>query len=817
MKILKLNCIVRKHFFYLFIFFTIFSFSQQKEKSNLKTGTIFGKIVHNITKEPLSYVTIIIKNNGDKVVSGGITNNKGAFYIDKIPNEANKVEFVFIGFKAITKKIKITNDTYKIDFGTISLEEIETVIDEILITSETSTVEQKIDRKVIHIGKDLIATGSNAYAVMQNIPNVNINYQSGSISLRGNENVQILVNGKPSNLNSQQLLKQIPSASIDKIELITNPSAKYTPEGMSGIINLVLKKNAQIGFNGDLYIGVEQSLNARPSAGLNLNYRTGKVNFYTNYNLSFGKYATKSNLYRTDKDFYQDFSFLDNPTSHDLKFGTDIYINDKNTFSLYTSQVFSNTNFRTETKTYGNQVLILETPNVSKIKTTESTYNADYKIDFDKADHNIEFEINYTNTKTPEKDFNKELLIAANDPQYHLNNYTNNIINDADMWLFNLDYSNPISENGLLEVGTEIKLQNTFNKIITNQEVLSTGNVSIPVGNTTFNYKRDIYSAYVNYNHQFDKLTIQSGFRFENYKVNGIFDNTQQASLDTYSDQIFSIYPSAYLTYSPSKKNEFQIGYSRRVDRPSIYQISPIKEWASPLSVSEGNQKLKPQFTNSLEFNYTKSFGKQSITLGTFYRNTTDKIGRTIFLDDQIPDKQVFSYSNYKNAKSYGIECSGSFKLKKWWSLRPNASYYIQNSTGVINTRLEHVENKKLTAKLSNSFSATKNLKLQLSGLYRGQSETIQFLVKPFYMINIGANLTILKGDGSISLRGNDIFNTFRYKFTSLNPLPSRGSYELEYNSIYLEFSYSFGSGKNRERERKYREENETQGSGGLM
>lgn len=790
----------------MLFFSTINLFSQK--------ATVSGNIIDFSTKEALPYVNIICKNVQDSIINGTISNEKGHFLVDKLPLGKTKIEIQFIGYKTITKQVDFTPEDSQINLGTLSLQEDITLLNEVEIQAETTSIVQKIDRRVVNVGKDLSAAGTNALQMMQNIPSVSVNLQSGSVSLRGNENVRVLIDGKPSNLSSSQILKQIPSSSIKSIELITNPSAKHNPEGMSGIINIILKKNTQLGFNGSVTLGVTQGENTRPTGAINLNYRTGKFNFYGNYNVDWGKYETISELSRTDKNLHQQIDFLDDTVDQVIKVGTDIYIDDNNTFSIYTTQNLSKTDFTTNTQTLENNNLILYTPNLSVFDVSESTYNADYKIVLDTLGQSLELEANFTQTKSPEIDTNRELI----NPSSKLYNYTNNITNNTDSWLINLDYTKPFSDTEKLEFGLESNTQKTFNNITTDQEVETGGTpATTERGNTNYTYDREIYSAYVNYNKDFNKFSLQAGLRFEQFNVEGIFSNTQQGLTAPYTDEIFSVYPSAFLTYFPDDTNEFQLSYSRRVDRPSIEQVSPIQEWTSPLTISTGNQQLAPQFTNSFELNYTRNIETGYLYFGTFFRRVSDQIGRNISIDANNIDRQLISYENYNNSDSYGFEAYASLKPVKWWTFSPALNMYMQDKNGLVNNQNITVENTLFIAQMSNSFKASKKLSFQFSGTYVGNNKTVQFNVEPYYTFNAGAKLSVLKDKGAITLNGTDIFNTLIVDFTSTNPFAQTGYFKTEFRTVYLGFTYNFGSNKFKARKRKEREKNETEGSGGVL
>ncbi len=784
---------------FMLLCINIFCYSQNTK--------ITGKIIDSKSKLPLNYVTISCKETNKKVISGTITDNHGKFIIKKVPLKKVLLSFQFIGYTTQEKEIELTPTNFNIDIGTIYLKEHSTSLDEIEVQAESSTIVQKIDRKIINVGKDLISAGANSLEMLENVPSIDVNQLSGTISLRGNENVRVLVNGKPSNINTEQLLKQIPSNSVKSIEIITNPSAKYNPEGMSGIINLILKKNTELGFNGTISAGIKHSKNTRPDISLTTNYKVGITNFYVNYNTNWGDYETFNNLQRTDKDVLQDIDFLNNSKSHNFKFGVDIDLNSKSVLSLYTNQNYDNNSLATNTLITENGNMLFNNQGFSKYKQKDKTYNIDYVYNFDNKGQNIEFEFNHSITKTPEETTNNETVNNTSKAY----NYTNHVEDNRKLWLFNVDYTKPI-KSGKLEFGIEFRKQDFYNRIITDQEA-HTSNLSNlqPIGNTSLAYNRTMYSGYLNFNKEYDKIAFQIGIRLEQFNLDATFSNTEQGNTNL-KDNIFSLYPSAAITYHISKKDDIQLAYNRRVDRPSAYQVTPIQEWASPLTISTGNIYITPQFTHSIELNYTKTITKGYVSLGTFYRRTNDKIGRILQEDPINPDKSISSFTNYNFSDSYGIEISGSFKPKKWWTLRPSFETYIQDSQGILNTNFETIKNTVIKSRISNSFKASKKLSFQLSAIYRGKSENIQYKVQPYTMINAGARLKVLDGKGKITLRGVDVFNNVNFDYSTNIPFNQKGRYILEYDSIYLGFSYSFGSGKNKRKGRKYRDDNESQG-----
>lgn len=826
---------------------TLSSFGQLDINDLPKPGIVSGKIIDKTTKESLPYVNIAIKDFANKIITGGITNEDGSFVIKKIPQGKSYIEIQYMGYQSHKRTIEISSTNKKINLGTIALAEASDQLDEVIVRSEVSTVVQKVDRKVVTVGKDLTAAGTTASELLNNVQSVSVDSQTGAISLRGNSNVRILVDGRPTNIPAAQLLRQIPSTSIKSVELITNPSAKYNPDGMSGIINIILYKNANTGFNGSLDTGVTAGHYVRYNTSVNANYKTGKVNFFANYGHNSGDNYNFGFVERPGVNM-QDFIFINNNNSNLLKFGADIYLNDKNTLSFYTTQNWFDglASGRALIKDALGNTLINAPNNITNNIPT-GTYNVNYKVDFAKKGHNLEFEATYTNTDGQNFLNNLNSLQSPGDFDYRTLNYYNNIVNDRSNTQINLDYTNPITEKAKIELGFEYRTDNTENQNLTNQElltfqrdasgnlILDANNNPIPdggtekLGSSDFTFDRGIYSAYANYGASFKKLTMQVGARFESFQVDGTFRRYTDETTNTVKDteavrqDLFNIYPSAFFTYSPSDKNQWQLSYSRRIDRPGIQQVNPIREWSTPLVISVGNANLRPQFTNSYELNYTRQIKGGNITVGTFYRSINDVISRITNVDPANPSVgQILTFTNFSETDAYGLELSANFKVNKWWRVNSSMDFYSQeqlgnvSNTGGTPTQLK-VQNNVFNARISNSIKAAKNLRLQLFGMYRGAQRDIQWDVKPMWMVNFGASWTVLKGKGTINFRVNDIFRGMNFTFDSANPFVQNGKFQWESQTTFLGFNYRFGGGKNKAKSRRQRDNREKNGGGGFF
>lgn len=794
------------------------------EEPDLKIGTVTGLVVDKIQGQPVAYAAIVIKSQADNsTVTGGITSDNGSFEIKRLPEGSFVLEVQFIGYKTYVTNIKITKKDRKVALGTITLEEEAEELSGVEVVAERTTIEQKIDRKVINVGKDLTTAGATASDIMNNIPSVNVDQQTGQLTLRGNSNVRVMVDGKLSNVPVAQLLRQIPSTSIKSIELITNPSAKYNPEGMSGIINIVLYKNANIGFNGNINTGLTVGIEAKFNSSLDLNYRNGKFNLYGNYGNNIGKYVNNGFIFRTDENSEQLFDFLNNNKSHLYKVGVDFYLNDHNTISFFTNQNhFDGKGLGITDVIYYNDPSRNTNQVFSNVNENHSEqYNFDYKLDFKKEGHNIELEIDHNRFKDDEDaDFRSSGATL-------FPNYMDFVDTHRKQTFINLDYVNPLDSISKIEVGLESRnFETEVDYTSTGLSFNSSGNL-VPTPSTDFIYAMDIYSAYVTFGQTREKWSYQLGVRVEDVAVKA---DTNQ--LRTFTDDYIQVYPSAFLTYTPSEKNQFQISTSRRVDRPGLSQVNPIREWATPLISSFGNPSLLPQFTNSYESNYTRRFKNGSLTAGIFYRTINDEINRAVYVDRLDLNKLILTFDNFDNTSAYGLELSTNYRPTKWWSINASFDLFSQTQRGIterlltdnssatlddIVTERVEVENTAWNLRMNNSFKATKNLTFQLFGFYRGSNQTIQFEVDPMYFVNLGARYSFAQGKGTISVNFSDVFNTMRFAFDGQQPFVQNGQFNWESQNLYTGISYRFGSGKNRAAKRKRRDNNTKQGGGGIL
>ncbi|WP_439150880.1 TonB-dependent receptor domain-containing protein [Winogradskyella sp.] len=823
-----------KHFFVMLLMVSSAILSAQpSSNSEIKYGSISGRIMDTELNEPLPYVNVIIKDNNDKIITGSITNNDGTFNIVKIPEGIIKVEIKFIGYKTIEKEVNIGKNGYKIDVGDIYLQEDAENLDEVVVVAETSTIQQKIDRKVINVGKDLTTSGPTASDIMNNIPSVNVDQQTGDIALRGNQNAQVMVDGKLSNIPAAQLLKQLPSTSIKQIELITNPSAKYNPDGMSGIINIILHKNINVGFNGNVNFGLGYQLVPKFNSSIDMNYRNGKLNFYGSYGNNISENANFGILEQTESDLTQLFDITDERNSHLFKVGVDYYINEKNTFSIFTNQNIFDGGALGETElifgnnSSNNQIQLFDNNN----QNNSQQYNVNYKLDFDKEGHNIELEVDHN---IFDNDVFTDNNFSGIGSRPDFDEFTDVERTRTEL---NLDYVNPLSESAKLEVGLQARLFENEIDYFSNARLQNQLGAYIPSA-TNFNYERNIYSAYASYSKKLEKWSYQLGLRAESVNVNALALDTDLTNNITsefpFENDYFQVYPSAFVTYEASEKNSYQFSFSRRVDRPGVGQVNPIPEFNTPLISQFGNPELEPQFTNSLEVNYTRNLEKGSITAGIFYRLIEDEINQGVFVDRSTlgSGRVILRIDNFDNTSAYGFEVSGNYRPTKWWSFNASFDLYGRKQRGFaeqldpsipnptendIELNKVEVDNLIYNFRIFNNFKATKKLSFSAFAMYRGKDTGLNFEMDPMYFVNLGMRYSFLEENRAIfSLNFNNVFDTQEINILSERPFRQEVNFVPEFKTIFAGLSYRFGGGKYRAKSRKQRDNDEKSGSGFL-
>lgn len=754
----------------LFVFLTIGVMAQQ--------ATVNGVIKDsNGIVVPYASIEFYTQGETQELIDGTMSDESGSFSIENLPFGDYELVITAVGFSEFSHFLQINQNIHSLETLELSSDFIELAAVE--IRGETSQYRTEIDKRVVDVGKDLVSAGADAAAVLNNIPSVNVDQQTGQLSLRGNENVKVMLDGKPTNIPAEQLLKQLPSNAISKVEIITNPSAKYDPEGNSGIINIITYKNQRKGYHLAVDLGLTQGRKTRHNTGLNANFNTGNFNFFGNYNGSFGKNRFEGNIDNYDSKLNQ---FIDNTYRskvHIFKAGLDWFISDKSELTLYTNQYYHKGNSDADANVFdGNTNHLFLNSSIGRGIYKNQDYNLNFKQSFDKDDHNLVLDAVYATSNHDDRRYFDDTFPVAEYSEYRHG--------DKSSLRINLDYTNPISETGKIEAGLQYRYNDDDNNLLSDQEIEEGSIVFTP--NINFGLKRDIYSAYLNYGQKFGKLSMQLGVRAEQVEDRVRFDVAPTTS-GQFKNDYFELYPSVFFTYQLTEKDQLSLNYSRRVDRPRADQMSPVPEWTTSTMINKGNPDLKPQFTNSVELGYLKSIRGGSINAVVFYRRIEDNIFRTVDLNPENENIIVQKYVNYNSTESYGLELSANYRPIRWWSF--NASFDAFSNELFYDTQRK--QSFQWNARANNNFTINKQLSIQNFFMYRGKFEFIQGESMPMWRLDLGARYSFMNGKATLSARVTDIFKTFYSEVNLTNPVNGKGKFQWESQTVYVGFSFNIG------------------------
>lgn len=794
---------LRKIYLMLFLFSAVWAFGNDDKDSQI-IGVVQDGAGHGL---PFVSIEIYSKGETQDLISGGMTDENGNFLIDDVPFGEYEMVLMAVGFA--DKVLDINIDKTKVDVGKIILGSEVVELEGATIVGEVSQYRTEIDKRVVDVGKDLVSAGAGAAAVLNNIPSVSVDQQTGQLSLRGNENVKVMVDGKPSNIPASQLLKQLPSNAIAKVEIITNPSAKYDPEGNSGIINIITHKNKRQGYSVGLNLGYTQGENSRHNGSVNANINTGSFNFFGNYNANFGEHRFHGTVKNYDTELDQSFDVLNDNTSQVFKVGFDWFMGEKTALTLYTSQYYHKGEGSTSSNVFDNTSGTL----FENIGDDEGTYkNQDYSLnfkqDFGKEDHNIVLDAIYSTSDNEDfRDYNNSFP-ELNAP--HL--YNEKREGENQNTRINLDYTNQIVDGGKIEGGVQFRQEKTDNLMNSTQSlnyINDEGEMEEFQPDVAYDFTRDIYSAYANYGQKFGKFAMQLGVRAEQVTEASDYD-VNPTGAGKFENDYVEFYPSAFFTYDITERGQLSLNYSRRVDRPSINQLTPVPEWSTVTMQSLGNPELKPQFTNSYELGYLQRFKGGSLNATVFYRKVNDVIFRYLETDENDPRITNQMFINYDDSESYGLELSANYKPTKWWNF--NSSFDVFANKYFMGT--EESTGTPWNFRINNNFTLLKNLSLQNFFMYRGKFKFVQGEMQPMWRIDLGARYSFMDGKASLTARISDIFKTFHSEVRIGNPVPGEGNFNWESQTLYVGFSYNFG-GDVRKRNIQ-QESNQAAPSGGI-
>lgn len=709
--------------------------------------TLRGKVVEKNSQQPLEFATVILSNpTQPQQLTGATTDQQGQFSLKARPGTYTlRVEF--IGFKTYEQTNFVLKNSQQLP--TISLREDATALDEVEVIAEKSTTEYKLDKRVFNVGKDLLSKGGSVNDILNNVPSVNVDVEGG-ISLRGNPNVRILINGKPSVLTNNNGLEQIPSESIEKVEVITNPSAKYDAEGTAGIINIILKKNKKGGFGSSLQLNT--GIPDNHGINYNINYKQDKFNLFSNLRYRHMGFNGYSSLNRTDFVNGTPNSYLDRLTSNrtdyrvfNLYLGSDYYINDKNTLTLsyyHRSNVIKNkVDYDIQLRDANRQVTqsFANTENYREPQKANQL-EINYVKDFDKKGQKltVNFQFDWWNDDENETVFERQLLPTA--VQSSLS--TRDIESSQD-FLFQSDFRLPVHKKSHIEMGIKGEV-----RFIDSDYTVKDNNIVLDRFTNLLEYHEGIYGAYIQYGNREGKLQYLLGLRAEHSNTGS---TDRKGAFET-DKKYTNLFPTVHLTYNFSSSNNLQLSYSRRIRRPRFWQLNPFGGYTDRRNYRIGNPDLNPMFTNSFELGSLKRWKKVTINPSVYFQHTTNLFETQVFIaaDGALVSKPV----NSGTEDRLGAELALRYSPLKWLRLSSEINYFGFQQRGLFNTK-DQVWTARLNARMR-----FKTFSMQSSANYQGARKSGQILTKSNYAVNIGASQDLWGDKASVSLNVNNIFDS---------------------------------------------------------
>lgn len=767
----------------------------------LKDVKITGKVLDKETKEPLEYATVaFFSKQENKIVTGGITDVKGNFSIP-VPAGVYDVSIEYISFKKITiANRSLTTDT---DLGVFEMEIDAQALGEIEVIAERTTVEIKLDKKIYNVGKDLTVSGGTVSDVLDNVPSVSVDVE-GNVALRGNDNVRILINGKPSGLvglNSTDALRQLPAEAIEKVEVITSPSARYDAQGTAGILNIILRRSKLQGLNGAITTNAGYPNNAGISG--NINYRTGDFNFFNTsgytYRESPGNSLTETN-YINGSYLKEEREFDRQRLALNIYSGVEWYITDD--ASVTGSIIYRDNRSDNETTNNINGFRDDGTP-ISSFRfdpENDDSKTVEYALNYDKqfngeSDHRLTFDFKYESSND-----NEYSLITENGDEIE----TVRTINDQNRILLQSDYVLPFGEDSQFELG----YRGTFNNLDTDYALAFNENGDFIIDTNVSNnllYREYVNAVYTQYGSKIkNKFSYLLGLRVESTRI--IID--QATSGDFERKNYTGLFPTVNLGYEITEDQSITLGYNRRIRRPRSRFINPFPSRSSATNLFQGNADIDPSYSNTLDLGYLNKIGKLMLNSSIYYSNSTSVF---TFISEDTGDTAIVGGNeipvirrtpiNLATNNRYGFEFTLTYRPTKKWNFNGNFNLFQSITRGDYKGESFDADNLSWFIRLNNKVTLPSNIDWQTIVFYSGPSEDAQNVRKGMFSTNLAFSKDLFKERASISFNISDVFNSRKRIMTSTtSTFFSESEFQWRERSFNLSFTYRFNMKKQRER-----------------
>ncbi|AUD01478.1 TonB-dependent receptor domain-containing protein [Spirosoma pollinicola] len=792
--------------FFYFILFPVFTFSQTLVP---RQAWIRGTLVDE-KKAPLPFTTVALHRTTDSsLVTGVVADEAGVFGIQA------KAGQYFLKISAVAFREKIVSAISLAEedkqLGTLVLIASAKRLDEVVVVGEKSQMELALDKRIFNVGKDLANAGGTASDILKNIPSVAVD-GDGNVSLRGSNSVRILIDGKPSGLVSFKGgsgLQQLQGSMIERVEVITNPSARYEAEGMGGIINIVLKKERKEGINGsfDVITGYPSNF----GAAANINYRRKNLNFFVNYTASFRNTPGRSSLYQEVYSNDTTFVYRQNSTSslkgqnNNARAGIDYFFSPKSiltasyTWRLSKGKRFSDIQYL-DYKANTNTILQSRTNRTQDETETEpnSEYVVSYKKTFAREGHELTADVRYLdNWEKSDQYFAQQTFLPDGSPS-GIPNLLQRAINDETekQLLVQVDYVRPFAKDGKLEGGVRLSSRDMTNNYTVTQQNSDYSWTQLPGLTNDFLYVEKINALYGIVGNKVRKFSYQLGLRAEWTDVTTTLKQTNNVNPRSYAN----LFPSVHATYDLPHQHALQISYSRRVRRPQYNDLSPFMTFSDNRNFFSGNPDLNPEFTNAFEIGHVKYVEKGSMSSSIYYRHTTGKIIRIRRVDEQ--GNSNTRPENLATEDSYGAEFAGSYALYKWWKLDGSVNFFRAITNGGNLDASYQSDTYSWFTRLTSRFTILKNTDFQWRGNYEAPQKTPQGSRKAITTLDLSLSKDVLKNNGTLVLNVIDVFNSRRYRsITEGENFYTESNSQGRLRQINVTFNYRLHQAKKKTKE----------------
>ena len=797
-------------------------------------GSVRGKIADKANNEPLGFVNVsVLQPSIDKLVKGAITDGTGSFNIKGLSNGNYVLSISFVGYKTVKRDFVISDAKNDVHYSVIYLSDDTHSLKEVQVVGQKSTMKLEVDKKSFNVDQAIAATGGSASEVLQSIPSVEVDNE-GTVSLRGNTSVEVWINGKASGLTSDnrgEILQQMPAESIERIEVITNPSSKYSAEGSAGIINIVLKRDRKAGYYGSLQAGSDD--NGGYNVSGNINYSSGKFDAYANLGFRHREHNGGAWSRQVSGNEYQNYDTENNNDGSNIfgRAGVTWHATKKDDIAFNgMCMIGSHDNNSNTPYHYGTVGAGQDT----YLKFRKTTSNSDMRMFYGELNYRHNFSDkhyldltlsrsqwrmnndNYYQDSTTHYDYITPSSYVYQYRPMHMRN------ND---WEAKLDYENEFSDKLKLQAGYEGEFSHENSPQESFADSSDFNGKNLVEDKTYFNrfiYDQDIHALYATMTSRFGKLGVQAGLRGEYWKVNTEsyhYDQEHDASKrdPKFSKDNFQLFPSLFLSYSLSKSQEVQINYTRRLHRPWGGQLNSFRNTSDASIVSFGNPQLTPEYTNAFEMNYIKNWDNHTLSLSAYYRPTSD-VMQEIRYNNSV-DKQMYSTSeNVANSLSTGLEMVLKDKLFRILDLTTTANLYYYKLDGFNYI----IDGQTVTGKADDNFSWNARMmanmilpyaiSLQLTGNYNSRQVVSQGYRKSNYSVDLGLRKTFLDKKYALALTVRDLLNS-----RSWNTITSGDGFTRDQKNwrsgrtVNLTFTYSFGTMKSKkpQKQQNQRQQNE--------